>query len=175
MAVLTTTLLLWRLGCFWNYAGQSGLGNQKSWIDQSEGQLYHETSEKAANGIKHLGILSEWDDGCIFALFLDMILRSYKRVLCSLRRHCANKVHSSAAIAAHSCGTRGNLNCRFLVVNFVLFSEIKINSKIKTYTKHWHLYKVLISSEFRVNYSTSNLQMFSSSPRNSIGVVLNHA
>jgi len=33
----------------------SRLGNQKSRIDQPEGQLYHETSEKAANGIKHLG------------------------------------------------------------------------------------------------------------------------
>ena len=30
-----------------------GLGNQKSRMDQPEGQLYHETSEKAANGINH--------------------------------------------------------------------------------------------------------------------------
>jgi hypothetical protein len=31
------------------------VGNQISRIDQPEGQLYHETSEKAAIGIKHLG------------------------------------------------------------------------------------------------------------------------
>jgi hypothetical protein len=42
-------------GTFLKLCWPGRLGNQISRIDQPEGQLYHETSEKAANGIKHLG------------------------------------------------------------------------------------------------------------------------
>jgi hypothetical protein len=39
--------------CILKSCRPGGLGNHKSRIDQ--GQLYHDTGEKAANGIKHLG------------------------------------------------------------------------------------------------------------------------
>ena len=75
-----------------------GLGNQKSRINEPEGQLYHETS---VNGIKHLGAF--FPNGMVAVsspIFSIWCLRSYKRVLCDLRQHRANKVYSSAAIAA---------------------------------------------------------------------------
>ena len=78
----------------------------------------------AANGIKHLGAF--FPNEMMAVSSPNFLIRSYKRVLCGLRRHRANKVYSSAAIAAHSCGTRGNLNSRRLVVNFLLFSVIKM-------------------------------------------------
>ncbi len=116
--------------------------------------------------------------------------RSYKRVLCGLRkqpRHHVNKTNSLAAIAS-KCRTR----CYSIKKQNALLSQTYFRSLLavlwnkfifnlndenihKLVTKHWFLYKVLISLEIWLNYSTGQLQMFCSSPRDCIGVVLNQA